>query len=517
MARILIGSSNICRFYKPETFKDYRKYLVMKCTKIEPFKARMACLESCNTEVVISVIENFLCDAVGSDPEDEDTLNQTIESVIDNFVEIVGKTARAFPKTRFGIVKPIQRPRDKWYSDNFDELKEYYNEGLSKLGLTNITTIDPISLTSQKFETDCVHLTKDAGWLFVDGILRAAEDFFKAEMVDLEEEQSGGERMEVDENKGCEKGTSKKSLIVNRPMNSTQNWEGKMHHLEEGVNRRRECDNLIFARVREELDLISNGKKEDRVIITGLSSSTPAPNSLEEKKKWLMEVVTKLLNKIDPELEKNIAFINQGKNRGKEIPMVEVRFTSKEWAKKARLNFVNKLKNGEDFGRIHMANSVCLATRVRVDILKAIAKQFSNPEGETMYVSAYTSRPTLHIKSGGEQRNYVLTFADAIEKFGKKINQEGLGDAYRRAERAFAGQLEQHFVVLRNSHREAPGQSSPWLQTSTKNEKKRPLLDQEIEFERSSRGAGAGRARGSDRAGGSRGNWRAKVARRGLN
>ncbi len=89
-----------------------------------------------------------------------------------------------------------------------------------------------------------------------------------------------------------------------------------------------------------------------------------------------------------------------------------------EWAKKARLNFLNKLKNGEDFGRIHVANSVCLGTRVRVDILKAIAKQFSNPEGETMYVSAYTSRPTLHIKSGGEQRNHVLTFADANEKFG---------------------------------------------------------------------------------------------------
>ena len=134
-----------------------------------------------------------------------------------------------------------------------------------------------------------------------------------------------------------------------------------------------------------------------------------------------------------------------------------------------------------------------------------------------MYVSAYTSRPTLHIKFGGEQRNHVLTFADAIEKFGKKINQENLGDAYRRAERAFAGQLEQHFVVLKNARQEAPGQSSPWLQTSTRNEKKRPLLDQAIEYDRSLRGDRAGGARGSDKAGGSRGNWRAKVAKRGLN
>jgi hypothetical protein len=56
--------------------------------------------------------------------------------------------------------------------------------------------------------------------------------------------------------------------------------------------------------------------------------------------------------------------------------MVEVRMSSQEWARKARMSFVSKLKQGEDFGRVHMVNSVCLATRVRVDILKVIAKQF---------------------------------------------------------------------------------------------------------------------------------------------
>jgi hypothetical protein len=60
------------------------------------------------------------------------------------------------------------------------------------------------------------------------------------------------------------------------------------------------------------------------------------------------------------------------------------------------------MKSGEDFGKIHIANSVSLATRIRVDILKAIARQFSDPVKETMYVSAYTSRPVLHIKKGAE-------------------------------------------------------------------------------------------------------------------
>jgi hypothetical protein len=46
-------------------------------------------------------------------------------------------------------------------------------------------------------------------------------------------------------------------------------------------------------------------------------------------------------------------------------------------------------KRGEDFGKIHVANSVCLATRVRSNILRSIAKQFMVEGGDEMYVSVY--------------------------------------------------------------------------------------------------------------------------------
>jgi hypothetical protein len=82
-------------------------------------------------------------------------------------------------------------------------------------------------------------------------------------------------------------------------------------------------------------------------------------------------IVTFILNTINPDLVKKL-FINQEKNNGRDIPMSEVRFKAIEWAKKARMWFVAQLKDGEDFGRIHMVNSVCLATWVRVDILKAL-------------------------------------------------------------------------------------------------------------------------------------------------
>ena len=124
-----------------------------------------------------------------------------------------------------------------------------------------------------------------------------------------------------------------------------------------------------------------------------------------------------------------------------------------------------------------------------------------------MFVSAYTSRPALHIKQGGEgsdQRPFIVTFADAVEKFGDRIEQGGLDAAYRRAGRAFVGQLEQHFVVLKNEPLGAQVRDAPVVLGKGK---KRPLEDQEMAYGRSTE-VGRGRARGN------RGSWRAKSARR---
>ena len=78
-----------------------------------------------------------------------------------------------------------------------------------------------------------------------------------------------------------------------------------------------------------------------------------------------------------------------------------------------------------------------------------------------MYVSAYSSRSMLQAKSGDGQKPFAFTFADAIQKFGKDLEQEMLGEAYKRAGRAFAGQLEQHFVVLREEQKSISNQP-PW-------------------------------------------------------
>jgi hypothetical protein len=71
--------------------------------------------------------------------------------------------------------------------ENHDEICEDLDKGLKNLGLDNITKIDAISHASQIFARDEIHLTDDAGHIFVDGILNGAKTFFEAEMVELKQ------------------------------------------------------------------------------------------------------------------------------------------------------------------------------------------------------------------------------------------------------------------------------------------------------------------------------------------
>jgi hypothetical protein len=223
------------------------------------------------------------------------------------------------------------------------------------------------------------------------------------------------------------------------------------------LEERRWYDNLLFARTREELDTISNKAKEDRIVITGLTSATAPPRDWTPRKEWLRKLVVDTLKKVYPEFNGNLGFINQGKNNGRDIPMVEAKCESVAVAAAIRKSFAEKRKaDPKVFGRLYIANSVSLSTRVRVDIMKAIAKKLTN-KVVSAHVAAYSSRPTLHVKDvGKESSSRAYTFIDSVTQFGGAVVKEDLDEAYRRAGTAFVGQMEQHYVVLRERTSQPP-------------------------------------------------------------
>jgi hypothetical protein len=131
--------------------------------------------------------------------------------------------------------------------------------------------------------------------------------------------------------------------------------------------------------------------------------------------------------------------------------MVEVKLDSMINALAIRKAFAEKRKNRklpQSVESLFVTNCVNLATRVRIDVLRAIAKKVTNDK-DIAYVSGFISRPMMHIKSPTAGRPLKsFTYIDAISRFHNILTKEDLLTAYEGAGRAFSGQLEQNFVVL---------------------------------------------------------------------
>jgi hypothetical protein len=140
--------------------------------------------------------------------------------------------------------------------------------------------------------------------------------------------------------------------------------------------------------------------------------------------------------------------------------MLEVKLDKIEHAVSIRKAFAEKRKKEKLTGcleRIFISNSINVGTRVRIEILKAIAKRISNTH-ELAYVASFISRPVMHVRLRSDKNarpSKTFTFIDAVKQFGSRLKPEDLQESHAKAGKAFHGQLEQNFVVLKESDSEA--------------------------------------------------------------
>ena len=112
------------------------------------------------------------------------------------------------------------------------------------------------------YTTDGVHLTEPAGKVFVEAVINEAEAFFKQEIVDLTYEGH------VDKSNDPKR-IAERIVEVEKEIERL-NRELKIKERE--AMERRLQDSLVTARIREEIDFMANVNKEDRIVITGLTS-----------------------------------------------------------------------------------------------------------------------------------------------------------------------------------------------------------------------------------------------------
>ena len=88
MATVYIGSSNVKRFIGILDTETQNSLLMQKCTKLESFNVWMEGIRVTDGGVIISVIENFLCDEVNGSTTKGD-IEKAIEKTLNAFTKVV--------------------------------------------------------------------------------------------------------------------------------------------------------------------------------------------------------------------------------------------------------------------------------------------------------------------------------------------------------------------------------------------------------------------------------------------
>jgi len=139
MNRVIIGSSNVYRYYNKATYTDYNDYILLKCVHIKSFEVILATLGKDDKEVIVSVLENFL-DRAGSGETTEEGYLLKLGETMEEYGRIIGESSMRNPGTKFSIVDPIWRPKLEWYQNLYDDIITTCKEtGLSIRSLLKLT------------------------------------------------------------------------------------------------------------------------------------------------------------------------------------------------------------------------------------------------------------------------------------------------------------------------------------------------------------------------------------------
>jgi len=359
-----------------------------------------------------------------------------------------------------------------WYSETLPELNAWLTNEVLRLAMPNLRLVPSIDVTPEMLEKDGVHLTPLAGDLFLRQLgLNITSALSSLADVTLMEQSSSHDLSSSDDDvqsvveadddrlgailKIVTSNSQKLSSV--KPLQKTiARLEESSRAFESQVRLRRQRDNLVFARIKEESDAELNRSRENRVVISGLDRASDGPSTHQAKKDHYTKLVNELITKACPDLDPKPAVVDiiVSIRRDQVQPSVEAVLDSVSGAfafRKAASTLAKALN--PDFAQLFFSNSISQATRVRIEIMKAIAKKLTT-KTENAYVQGFMSRPMLRYLSrdpavslcAGTGRNY--SFVDSVSRFGDLVLVHDLTAAYKRAGSTFQGAMEQYFVVL---------------------------------------------------------------------
>ena len=393
-----------------------------------------------------SVLANFICDVcVGDD------VLAAANREITLHIETLHKYSLANPGVGVVVVPPLPRADPDWFPAYLPCFTAFLYHEVARIGNPQLKYLSPFVAPPSFYESDRVHLNADAGHSFIHFLVSGVDLLFPSNVVSQPQVSDAATP------------TGGSSEVIPGTVGSSSMLELRrdVSDLRSEVRRRRLQDNLLFARIKEDRDHEINKSREDRCTISGLNVTVAPPSDPKERKEFFKGLITGLVTEAFPDVERPPLVLDVLVNMryGRGPPFFEVKFDSPGSSSSFRISAAKLAKSETgSFKGLFISNNVNLSTRIRIDIMKLIAKRLSSLT-EYSYVQGFSSRPTLHYKMKeaeegaptpvaalGTGRSY--TFVESVERWGHLLKASALDAVRRKASTAFSGCLEQYFVVL---------------------------------------------------------------------
>ena len=157
MSNLLIGSSNVYRFHKLLTKKDEKQYKLVCCTNLEVWNNTIDDIKMKKGRVIVSVIENLICDAV-AEVTDPEARGIVAEDVIGCFFGTSKELCSISPRDEICSSSTNAHIKHQWYTDSHAKLSKMFCESIKDMKIQNVAKVDGIPGWSQILFVDGVHL-----------------------------------------------------------------------------------------------------------------------------------------------------------------------------------------------------------------------------------------------------------------------------------------------------------------------------------------------------------------------
>lgn len=425
----LIGDSNVKK-HMNSTNRSGRPLLeaseVLLCTRRELFPQCLSKIRAESNVCVLSCITNFLT----ATEDSSSSISVRIDPTLESFFDKVSSECQAHPDRRYLISPPMYRKFPIWYRDGIADVLTRFSVLLSKIkGLKNFGMLP--SFSSPSFESDGVHLTPFSGQEFVLHLFSSAQEVISRLSLPAPE----------------------KEAVV---LESARLFTDRLVALEQDHRRLNSAHELKVAIDAELDDFRENERNEDHVVISGMPKISGRLSGKQWQERALSDVQRILETMMGRQFKLIVAHNATAPNSNSDVTY-NVQLASVDEARAIRSKFGSYFSKGSDqrppeLSGISIQNCVTKETRVRISILKLLAKRYvdRNPDGKAQVIG-YRPRPLLKLTpppTSKDRRIRSYNFIEAIQRLPVNFTDEEIGPLNRRLASRFPGKLRSLFVVL---------------------------------------------------------------------